>query len=380
MRVPEIADDRPTVVIAEDTEQWEVGVDFGAALRQRGLRVVRILPTRSESAPPTMRRRLTGHLCDRTVPLTDSDAGRLSSAALEQLMSGMVVDVQCLEGVLDLVHRETGGRLKPPISRLSPAEAIDKVSVAAFLANRGIPTLGTVDSPDQIDPELHGPFMVKQRAGAGGGGAVVCADRKAVRAAFDREPPGSLIVQAYLTGRVLDSAGVALDGSVVQAATYFNVVSPHDPYGAARAIVIEDIPDLLEITARVVEAMGINGPFAIDAVRDAQGQLRVIDVNLRIFGCWTALQAAGVDVIGSYLHTLGLGPHPGLPTLTPGARYPLIRYDEDLSTWDGGARAWLWDSLRATGARRGFLGTRWSAITAARLGVQAARQVGRGTP
>jgi len=45
--------------------------------------------------------------------------------------------------------------------------------------------------------------------------------------------------------------------------------------------VIEDIPDLLELTGRVVAAMGITGPFAIDAVRDSDGRLLVLDVNLR---------------------------------------------------------------------------------------------------
>ena len=369
--------DRPTVVLAEDSVLWEVGVDFGAALRRRGLRVVRLLAPQPTSSPSATRRRLTNMLCDRALPPSPSGAEYLSPAARSELMSGSVVDVQCLEGALDPVHRETAGRLKPPVSALSTADAIDKVSVAAFLGRNGVPTLGTVGSPDELGPDATGPFMVKQRAGAGGGGAVVCADLAAVRRVFDRNPPGSLIVQSYLTGRVLDSAGVARDGRVIQAATYYNVVNPADPYGAARAIVIEDIPDLLQLTTRVVEVMGINGPFAIDSVRDEQGQLRVIDVNLRIFGCWTGLQAAGIDVVGSYLHTLGRGPDPGPASPTPGARYDLIRFDEDLSHWEGGATGWLLDSMRATWARRGFLGARWTAITTARVGAQAARQAVR---
>lgn len=374
---PRSARSRPTVVFAEDQGLWEVGVDFSSALRQRGLRTVRLLSPGSSDASFTMRRRLTNLLCDVSVMDAYPAGGGLSAAAGEQLSDEDVVDVQCLEQVLDLIHRQTGRRLAPPLSRLPVAQAVDKVAVDAFLASQGIAALSTVADPDELDPRFGGPFMVKQRSGAGGGGATRCEDLGAVREVFAQEPPGTLIVQPYVIGQVLDSAGVARHGALVQAATYRNIVNPRNPFGDARAIVIEDIPDLLELTGRVVAAMGITGPFAIDAVRDSDGRLLVLDVNLRIFGCWAALQDAGLDIVGSYLYSLGLAVDPGPMTLTPGGTFDLIRFDEDLTTWDMSAREWLAHFLAVIYRRRAFLGHRWAAITAARVGVEVARQARR---
>lgn len=366
---------KSTVVIAEDQILWEVGIDFGSALRKRGLRVTRLLSPASSSSEWERRRKVTGVLCDQVVLNAYQGQDGLSEQARTQLASPDLLDVQCGEGVLARIFQELDGRVRPPVSNLPLKDATDKIAIHHFLAERGVGTLPTVGHPDDLPVDARGPFMVKQRAGAGGDLATRCESLDQVREIFAREPAGSLIVQRFVEGEVLDSAGVARDGEVIQAAAYRNVLRAGDPYGAALAIVTADIPDMLDLTRDVVRAMGINGPFAIDAVRDRDGRLLTLDVNLRIFGCWTALQEAGVDVVGSYLYSLGLAPYPGSATVTPGRRYELLRFDQDLAELGVTPKAWLGDCLRVVRARRGYLGNKWAAITTFRAGWQAAQRV-----
>lgn len=365
---------KPTVVIAEDQIFWEVGIDFGSALRQRGLRVVRLLSPASSSPELERRRRVTAVLCDQIVLNAYEGQDGLSTSAREQLIDPGVLDVQCGEDVLDRIHRELAGRVRPPAANLPLGQAVDKVAVHQFLAEHGIATPATAEHPDHLDRHLPGPFMVKARAGAGGEFATRCQTLAEVRAFYASHPDASLMVQRFVAGEGVVSAGVARDGEVIQAVAYRNVLRQSDPYGAALAIVIAEIPDLMELTRDVVRAMGISGPFAIDAVRDADGQLLTLDVNLRIWGGWSAVQESGVDVVGSYLHSLGLAPHPGPVKVTPG-RYELLRFDQDLIELGVTPAAWLAAGLRLVRARRSYLGTKWAAITTMRLGLQAAKRV-----
>ncbi len=366
---------KPTVVIAEDQILWEVGIDFSSALRERGLRVVRLLSPESSSTHFARRTKVTAVLSDQIVLNAYEGQTGLSPQARAELANPDLLDVQCGEGVLERIFTELDGKVRPPVTNLPVREAIDKIALHHLLAERGVGNLPTVGHPDDLPANTPGPYMVKQRAGAGGESATRCETLDQVREIFAREPAGTLIVQPFINGEVLDTAGVALNGEVIQAAAYRNVTRPADPYGAALAIVMADIPDLLELTRDVVQAMGINGPFAIDAVRDQDGQLLTLDVNLRIFGCWTALQEAGIDVVGSYLHSLNRAPHPGPATVKPGNRYELLRFDQDLAALGTTPTAWLAQGLRVVRARRNYLGNRWAAITLLRVGKQAADRV-----
>ena len=89
--------------------------------------------------------------------------------------------------------------------------------------------------------------------------------------------------------------------------TYRNRINPATPFSAAFGITVTRDSKLEAVTRRVVDLLGITGPFALDAVADAEGNPLVVDVNIRIWGCWTACHALGMDVLGSYEYALGRG-------------------------------------------------------------------------
>ena len=155
------------------------------------------------------------------------------------------------------------------------------------------------------------PLLVKVRNGGGGMGISLCHRFDGLQRAVDSLQGAPYFVQEFHEGQVLDVAGMAKDGEVIQLVTYQNMVDPAHPFAFAYGITITHDEVLAEYTRQVVAALGITGPFALDAVPDEQGKPRLIDANLRIWGCWTACQAAGMDVLGPRVR-----PRPGAAATT----------------------------------------------------------------
>lgn len=104
---------------------------------------------------------------------------------------------------------------------------------------------------------------------------------------------------------------------LVQVGSYRSHKSPRDPLGFATAVDPLDRPALEKVGRQVAEAVGGRGLLNLNALTDRDGDVWVIDVNLRPWHTVVALRATGTDFAAGYLYALGLGPPPGEPTRLP---------------------------------------------------------------
>lgn len=346
-----------TVVILED-DFWQPGVDFGAALRRRGHRVVRCTST---SANDRLQERWAT-CSDVVLPAAIGPDGALDDRALAALESPDLLDWQAAEPCeMWLCQSGLEQRLLPYTrsAPLAPDEIIDKSRLCSYLDDCGIAVPAFWDRLQDVPDGESGPFILKPRSGAGGVGIQVLEDLAAAR----RDDYGDVQVQRFHPGPALDSAGVAREGEVVQLLTYRNTVNPRAPFSAAYGITSTDDPQLANVTRRVVAALGLTGPFALDAVADVDGQPLVIDVNVRIYGSWTACQALGLDVIGAYEYAMGLGPRPPAVIVPAGRQAEILRRPPlNVATRVQRLR-WLASQSAEVGRRRRWLGTDWARAT-----------------
>ena len=168
------------------------------------------------------------------------------------------------------------------------------------------------------------------------------------------------IVQRFYDGQPTVAAGVARGGRIVSIMTYTSTLNPKKPFMMAYGLTVTDDSRVDEYAREVVAALQITGPFALDTSRDASGRILALDLNLRIWGSWTACQAAGLDVIGSYEHAMGLGPAPQDFVARVGLRTAILRRPP--LHVDSSAQRVSWLSSEAAEIRRraDWLGWPWA--------------------
>lgn len=353
-----------TIAFAEDAFAQTM-IDMAAALSHRGHRTVRLLADPPGEVSKPWRGRWEG-LADRSVASAVDPSGALTAAGVVALMEERPADVQAMEPIAIWASEKAFGepRWFRKAAALPDHEVIDKFSLASFLRTTDVAAPATWNSFREVPPSEAGPFLFKARGSGGGDGVRRCDSRAelgATAALFGHRP---YIVQQFVTGPPIDAAGIAKDGEIIQAVTYVNEVDPANPYAYAYSITVTDDPALLDCVRRTVQVLGLSGPFAIDAMRDRDGRVLVVDVNLRIWGCWTACQDAGLDVIGSYEFALGLGPRPAPPVLDVGSRWPLLRTPPLAVTSDASRASWLAHEMTTIRRRSHWLGRRWAALAA----------------
>jgi carbamoyl-phosphate synthase large subunit len=173
------------------------------------------------------------------------------------------------------------------VSSLQSVErCLDKLAFAQFGAAQGLPVI-----PAALSPEGPGPYVVKERFGAGSRaiGLNLGRDEALAHAAKLSAP----IYQPYVTGReisidawldahrrvkgvVLRRRDVVVNGESHVTTTF------RDPVIEAAAI-------------RILEALGLEGPVVLQALVDESGAMKVIECNSRFGGASTAAIAAGLD-------------------------------------------------------------------------------------
>ncbi len=175
---------------------------------------------------------------------------------------------------------------------VSPAEGIrvcyDKLAFAAFGRDRGLPFIAAATSPDDLG---SGPFVVKERFGAGGRQVGLNLEREAALA--HAEGLQAPIFQPFVGGREisidawLDRAG-CVKGLVLRG---------RDTVVRGESQVTTTFrDDRIETAAReILEAIGLAGPVVMQALIDAQGELHVIECNPRFGGASTTALEAGLD-------------------------------------------------------------------------------------
>ena len=164
-----------TFVVAED-EFWQPGLDFAAAMRHRGHRVVRLV-AQSQAQVETVRGlRRWARLADRTVAHGVTDAGVPSQKGLQALDAERHVDWQATESVLNWLsvngyeQRLSFQRSAP----LPPHEVQDKRALTAYLESVGFDVPQTWNRIEEVPVDEPGPFMFKLPDSGGGVGIHRC--------------------------------------------------------------------------------------------------------------------------------------------------------------------------------------------------------------
>jgi hypothetical protein len=208
--------------------------------------------------------------------------------------------------------------------------------------------------------------VVKSPVGFGGQGVLLAqgrGEREAAVADLRACGPGEPFVQEFVGRRMVNVAGVAEHGELLVGAAYRPVPPRDDPLGPPSAVELVSHVQASEAAARLVAATGFHGIFTIDFMLDPHDRALFIDFNPRVFGAWSALQVLGVDILGAYLRTLGLGTGPSRSQAGSGRRAgtlgpPPVR---------GPMRAWWSASSRTVSALQGQLGRSWAWQARARL-------------
>ena len=303
---------RPMVTVAY-SEPWLAALQWGSALRRAGLDVRRCT-VHPDSRGQSLRQRGEG-LCFSETRRVLRDDGRHVLVEDPQALVQSALDVQITERVLIAMLATDAWQERSDVHHV-PDDVdqrllCDKELLLEWAAGRGVPVPGQWRGDEQPD---RFPVIVKPSVGYGGVGVVVCSTGEEVqqaRAALNGLPD---VVQEFLPGRQVNVGGVALRGRVLVTCAYVPLAARDNPQGPPVALRTIDDEQALAVAAAAVGGLQYTGPFCADLVADADGSLRLVDLNARVFGSWTGLQRAGVDILGGYLHTLDLA---ALPASNP---------------------------------------------------------------
>lgn len=357
-----------TIMFAED-EFSQAMVDFAAALVTRGHRTVRLLADSAETLADAPSRLRWEGLASRWVAAAVDPAGPLSPLGWAALTEEAPVDLQAMEPIAVWLS-QTGADTRLGFRKAATVpdrDVIDKLALTRHLVDAGFAVPATWDDAAEIPAHTGVPLLFKLRDSGGGKGVHRCdtaAQAQSWAEHYGDDAP--YLIQEFYSGPSQVSAGVAKDGEVVQMMTYANRVDPAKPFAFGYGFTVTADEGLARYTTRVIEYLGITGPFAIDAVRGPDHEVRLVDLNIRVWGSWTGCQAAGLDVLGSYEYSLGLGPHPGPPRLRPGSYQPLLR-TPPLGVSRPAERArWLARELRQVRDWSRWMGRPWTALATRR--------------
>lgn len=357
-----------TIAFAED-EYSQAMVDFAAALGARGHRTVRLLADDDATMAASGSRMRWEDLASRWVPGAVDRSGALTATGWECLAQEAPVDLQAMEPIavwLSTTGEDTRLGFRK-VSAVPDRDVIDKLSLTRCLADAGFAVPATWDDASEVPRDTTIPLLFKLRDSGGGRGVHLCASADEAHswaAHYGADEP--YLIQEFYPGPSQVSAGVAKDGDVVQLMTYANRVDPVKPFAFGYGFTVTADAELARYTSRVIEYLGITGPFAMDAVRGPDHVVRLVDLNIRVWGSWTGCQAAGLDVLGSYEYSLGLGPRPAPPQLRPGTYQPLLR-NPPLGVATPAQRArWLPAELRRIRRWSAWMGRPWMALATRR--------------
>lgn len=344
--------------------------EFAAALRRSGVDVVLVRPPYLGRGARLKRAldRLAGPTLTLPAPL---DSDHPDAVALRRLLlAEPTVDVHATEPVLAALSATPEWAANPHLRKVRPglalADVMDKWEVAGIAAAAGV---RVPDASLDLHAE-HFPVVVKGRLGAGGMYVRVAADEAGLRSAvedFARDGVEPYLETYHPHGNGLGTAGVARDGQLLACGSFERRTDPDQPLQPAVAIRAFHDEAAEEATATLMAALGYTGIVCLNFVPDSQGRPLLIDVNLRIFGSWVALDELGVPILGAYLDLLGAG-----PAAAPAAVDPTIWRDV-ARIGVGADRSWR-EAARVTGAtsglvwsRRRTLGWGWAAATQLRV-------------
>ena len=352
----------PTVVFIE-SGSWQAFLDLAGALRTAGVGITRVT-IRSATRRTRLVSLVESGVFDRTLRLVEG--GRASGTAPDlngpEVAAALDLERVDIQAQDDLVPALLRDELVPAYRRLAegvdPAVVADKAVQAAWASTAGVATPDSWSSPDDVPL----PAIVKAPVGSGGQGVRVVTTPDELELAWIdlTDAAGRPPFAQRLLRKSVSTGGVALDGRVLVGTAYDGHPAADDPTGPPAVVVAVDDEEVMDLTRRVLAEIGYTGLFCIDWVRDEDGAAYLIDLNARVFGSWVALQALGLDLLGAYLHTLGIAPEPQPTRATLGRAEPTLRYPCPTTSTPSAVRSWRRESLAIVRRRRGWLGDRWA--------------------
>ena len=249
--------------------------------------------------------------CDRGLLMppiaSDEYAPAVLEACLRHEIGGLLSfydpDVVALSAHREALAKRGVVALLP--SQASAEAAFDKW--LAFLALRevGLPAPETVISLAEAHRKIAAgrlgfPLVVKPRKGFGGANVFVARTAAQMEAFFGYA--GDMLIQAFAEGREFNiDALTGLDGRVLNVVVWRKHLSRR---GETEHAVTVDDAELTRLGVRVADAFGSIGPMDVDFVRGDDGEVTILDVNLRFGGGYPVSHLAGADFPGDLVRLL----------------------------------------------------------------------------
>ena len=359
---------RPQVLFVEHGT-WEAFTALASALRRRRVAVARVTsPPRGRSRALLMR--VERLVYGREVLLVQPPTTRGAAASITEVAALVGPDVVDVQAVDQLSHRMLGD--DPSLVRVIHRAGADRSALLPFekTAVLEVAARAGIRVPVALEPGCaQFPAVVKSDVGSGGDRVRVVHDHQQLDEALrelEHLAGSRPTVQQYWGGGEVSVGAVARDGEAIVIVVYATEPAAHDRHGPPAFVTILERPDIIDDARRLLEAIGATGFVALGFVLDDQQRAYLIDYNPRAFGSWPALQAAGADFIGAYLHAIGVGPRPEAATCLPGRREFLLRFPSGATTWSH-QLTWTRDSVLVVVRRTRMLGWRWAAVSLTKI-------------
>jgi hypothetical protein len=299
-------------ILFVDHAQWKSFDQLSAVLRKRGFRTVRVTTEQSRFS-----RRVAPFCYDETIYVDDIAAGFDDALSRAQVAPTDILDLQCADSTLDAV-----------VSWLARVELrefvrdhmrwkaglIDKLAMSQRLSAAGVPVPRALDAdtttPLQASQDLGFPLLLKSRLGGGGAGVRIFQDEVGLRDIVDdpARRKGKQYWEEFIPGTLVAYGAAYRDGQVLHEGTVLSVRWNERSLGPSMSVRTTADEDLIDVGRKVLAAIHGRGLANLGCVRSSDGQVRVFDVNLRIWGSAHTLGQAGVGFGEAYILTLEENP------------------------------------------------------------------------
>jgi len=372
--------ERPTVVFI-DSIPWESFCSLAAALRQHGIATARITAHRKERFQRLVQQ------AERVVfgptrvlitrPEDTGEALELEWDSLVDILPSTTIDIQASD-VLAAMILESGDPAERFLRRVGtghdPMQIIDKWKAKQLCVELGIPTPKGSD----VCASDAFPIVVKARVGSGGSEVRIAHNREEMQAYWDELTTDfgvTPILEAFHSESTIRFGGVAKDGQLLAGSAYEARPEPNLPLGPSRTARLLDMPDLVSDVQKIIAATEYTGFICVDYVNDPDGPPLANDINPRAFASWAALQCAGVDVVGAYVHSVGLGPSPTAGTVDYETAFNMFTFPLPTASSADALRRRRKEEMQLVRRNRPIMGNTWAALTVLRIESYALKQL-----
>jgi carbamoyl-phosphate synthase large subunit len=177
---------------------------------------------------------------------------------------------------------------------LLPDHGVVERTTDKYLAHLVLAELGVASPPTWLPEDVPGdapfPVLVKARFGFGSKHIYRATDRAELEFFLARTPVASIVQACCLGEEFSIDVFCDFDGRCLNAIPRTMIESKGGE--SIKGMTIDD-PDLIDLGRRVAEGLPLRGPGTVQCFREADGSLRVTDVNPRFGGAFPLPQAAG---------------------------------------------------------------------------------------